>query len=107
MHTLEAIKARRAVKHYDPAFKMPQADIDRLLEHMLESPSSFNIQHWRIVTVQDSALRQQIRAAAWDQAQVTDASLLFILCADIKAWKKMPSAIGKMPRQPLKKCWCQ
>ena len=88
MHTLDTIKARRAVKHYDPTFEMPQTDIDRLLEHMLESPTSFNIQHWRIVNVQDPVLRQQIRTAAWDQAQVSDASLLFVLCADIKAWEK-------------------
>lgn len=36
-------------------------------------------------------LRQQIRVAAWDQPQVTDASLLIILCADMKAWEKDPA----------------
>ncbi|PPD33884.1 MAG: nitroreductase family protein, partial [Methylomonas sp.] len=30
-------------------------------------------------------------AAAWDQAQVTDASLLIVLCADLKAWEKQPA----------------
>lgn len=90
MNTLETIKARRAVKYYDPDFEMPQKDIDCLLEHMLEAPTSFNVQHWRIVRVEDKALREKIRAAAWGQAQVTDASLLFVLCADIKAWEKSP-----------------
>jgi nitroreductase len=40
--------------------------------------------------VRDPELRQQIRAVAWDQAQVTDASLFVILCADIQAWNKNP-----------------
>ncbi len=95
MQTLEAIKARRSVKYYDPDFEMPQQDIDTLLEHMLEAPTSFNIQHWRIVRVEDKALRAQIREAAWDQAQVTDASLLVVLCADIKAWEKDPAQYWK------------
>jgi len=100
MNTLETIKARRSVKHYDANFKIPQQDIDTLLEHAIESPSSFNIQHWRFVLVEDKNLRQQIRAAAWDQAQVTDASLLFIMCADTKAWDKSPERYWKdAPKQ--------
>lgn len=60
MDTLQAIKARRAVKHYDSDFQMPQSDIDTLLEHALEAPTSFNIQNWRFVLVEDKTLRQQI-----------------------------------------------
>ena len=51
------------------------------------APLAFNIQHWRFVLVQDPELHKQVRAVAWDQAQVTDASLLIILCADLKAWE--------------------
>ena len=42
------------------------------------------------LNVKNKELRTQIREAAWDQAQVTEASLLLILCADIKAWDKSP-----------------
>jgi nitroreductase len=35
-------------------------------------------------------LRKEIRALSWDQAQVTDCSLLVLLCADLKAWEKAP-----------------
>ena len=90
MNTLETIKQRRAVKHYDAEFTIPQQDVDTLLEHVIQSPTSFNIQNWRFVQVENKATRQQIREAAWDQAQVTDASLLFIMCADLKSWDKNP-----------------
>jgi nitroreductase len=40
--------------------------------------------------VRDTSLRQQIREAAGNQAQVTDSSLLIVLCADTKAWDKTP-----------------
>ncbi len=55
------------------------------------SPTAFNIQHWRFVVVNDPELRQQIRPLAWDQAQITDSSLLIILTADLKAWEKEPT----------------
>ena len=65
--------------------------INLILRHMLESPTSFNIQHWRFVQIENQEQRKNIRAAAFDQAQITDASLLLIICADIKAWHKNPS----------------
>ncbi|MCI5050483.1 MAG: nitroreductase family protein [Rickettsiales bacterium] len=95
MNTLETIKARRAVKHYDPDFVMPQADIDTLLEHAILAPTSFNIQHWRLVMVEDAEMRAQLREAAWGQEQVTDATLAFVLCADVKAWEKEPERYWK------------
>lgn len=90
METFDAIAQRRAVKHYDAYHRMTDEEVNRLLSSAALSPTAFNIQNWRFVVAQDTELRRQIRAAAWDQAQVTDASLLVILCADLKAWDKEP-----------------
>ncbi len=90
METFEAIYQRRSVKHYDPEHTMSEDEIRKLLEAAIQSPTSFNMQNWRFVVVRDKALRKQIRAAALDQAQVTDASLLIILAADLKAWAREP-----------------
>jgi len=90
MDTFEAIKTRRAVKHYDPNHQMSDAEIEQLMSLVKLSPTAFNIQNFRFVKVQDQVLRESIRAVAWDQAQVTDASLLLVLCADLKAWEKEP-----------------
>lgn len=91
MNVLDAIEARRAVKHYDPEFVMPDEDFAKIIQAGRLAPSAFNIQHTRFVVVKDPALRQQIRAASWNQAQVTDASLLIVVCADLKAWEKNPA----------------
>jgi nitroreductase len=88
MDTLEAIKQRRAVKHYDPEYQMSDEQIRELISLAMLSPTAFNIQHWRFLVVKDKAQRQAIREAAWGQAQVTDASLLIVMCADAKAWSK-------------------
>ena len=91
MNVSQAIEARRAVKAYDSNHKMSEADIEKLMSLTLLSPTAWNIQHWRFVLVRNQELRKQIRAAAWDQSQVTDASLLVIVTADIKAWQKDPA----------------
>lgn len=91
MDIFEAIATRRAVKHFDPNHRMTDDEVEKLLSAALLSPTAFNIQNWRFVVVRDPALRGQIRAAAWDQAQVTDASLLIVMCADLRAWDRDPS----------------
>lgn len=101
MNTLEAIASRRAIKHYDPAHVMTEAEIRQLMEAAMQAPTAFNIQHWRFVTVIDPEVRKQIRAVAWDQAQVTDASLLIVLCADKDAWKKDAARYWKNAPQPV------
>ncbi|TCS71709.1 nitroreductase [Sulfuritortus calidifontis] len=90
MDTFDAIYQRRAVKHFDPTHRLTPDEEKRLLEAAIQSPTSFNIQHWRFVILRDPELRRQIRALAADQAQVTDASLLVLLTADVKAWQKQP-----------------
>ena len=40
-----AIETRRAVKHYDPEHRMTEAEIERLMELALLSPTAFNIQN--------------------------------------------------------------
>ncbi len=90
MTAIEAIETRRSVKHYDPNHRLTDAEIARLIELAKLAPSSFNMQNYRFVLVRNPELRKQIRAVAWNQAQVTDASLLVILCADLNAHAKNP-----------------
>ena len=91
METFEAIYGRRSVKHFDPEHQFTDDEVNKLLEAAIQSPTSFNIQHWRFVVVKDAELRKQIREVGNDQAQMTDASLLILMTADVDAWKKEPS----------------
>ena len=91
MKTEDAIKARRAVKHFDPDHRMTDEEIHKLLSLAILSPTAFNIQNWRFVVVTDPDLRKRIRKVAWDQAQVTDTSLFIVLCADLTSWENDPS----------------
>lgn len=90
MEFFKAIEKRRAVKHYDPEHQMTADQERKLFDSVLLSPTAFNIQNWRFVVVRDGELRKKIKEASWGQEQITDASLLIVLCADLKAWEKGP-----------------
>ena len=91
MDTFDAIKERRSVKHYDINHKITDNEINQLMSLAVLSPTSFNIQNWRFVLVKDPEIKKQIRAAVWDQPQVTDSSVLIVVCADLKSWKNNPA----------------
>ena len=95
METFDAIKERRSVKHYDPNHKLSDEEIEKLMSLAVLSPTSFNMQNWRFVIIKNPEIRKKIRLAAWDQAQVTEASILLVLCADLKSWKKNPEQYWK------------
>ena len=91
MEVIEAIYQRRSIKQFDPQHQMPAEEEQKLMQAMIQAPTSFNIQHWRFVVLRDPELRSRIRTEFGnDQSQMTDASLLVLFVADMKAWQKEP-----------------
>lgn len=91
MDTIEAIYSRRAVKYFDKNDRLTDEMEHELLQATIQAPTSFNIQHWRFVILRNPELRAKLRAELGnDQSQITDASLLILFTADVKAWAKNP-----------------
>jgi len=88
MDVLQALEARRSTKCFEPDHPMPQAHRQELLRLAALSPTAFNLQHVRFVTVIDSELRAELRKVSFGQAQVTDASLLVAVCGKLSAWRE-------------------
>lgn len=101
MEVSKAVELRRAVKGFDPNHRMSETEIEKLMGLAMLSPTAWNIQNWRFVLVRDPELRKQVSAAAWDQPQVTEASLLVVLTADLKAWNKEPVRYWRNTPQPV------
>jgi nitroreductase len=69
---------------------MPESHVRKIMEAALFSPTSFNIQNWRFVLARDPEVKKKLRAAAFNQAQVEEAPLVIVVCADLHAWNKAP-----------------
>ena len=90
MDTFDAIKTRRSAKSFDKNHKMTTDEITQLLELAVLSPTSYNIQNWRFVIVTDQSLKDKLSELSHGQPQVSEASLVIVLCADLNSWDKEP-----------------
>jgi nitroreductase len=90
MDTFDAIKTRRSVKSFDKNHKMTTDEITQLLELAVLSPTSYNIQNWRFVIVTEQSLKDKLSELSHGQPQVSEASLVIVLCADLNSWDKEP-----------------
>lgn len=102
---LDAMKFRHACKVFDDTKKISNEDLDFILETGRISPSSFGMEPWKFLVVQNEELKAKIRPFCWDQPQVTTCSDLVIILAkieDVKVESGIPQkrfARREMPQE--------
>lgn len=72
---------RYAVKKFDATKQISAQTWDALERSLVLTPSSFGLQPWKFVVVRDRTVREKLRAASWDQTQITDASHLVVFAS--------------------------
>ncbi|PWH81268.1 NAD(P)H-dependent oxidoreductase [Brumimicrobium oceani] len=83
MKLIEGLKWRYAVKKYDTAKKVTPQDIDTIKQAIQLSASSYGLQPYKVLEVTNPELREKLKPLSWNQAQITEASHLFIFCHSI------------------------
>ncbi len=76
---LDALNWRYATKAFDPAKKIPADQWAALEESLVLTPSSFGLQPWEFVIVENPEVREQLVPHSWNQRQVADASHLLVI----------------------------
>lgn len=76
---LESLQWRYATKKFDPSRTLPAEDLAQLLAAVRLSASSYGLQPYKVLVLQDKALREQLRPACWNQSQITDASHVLVV----------------------------
>src|SRR5258708_12344623 len=82
----EALKERRATNSFEDV-PIHDADLEKIIRAGLEAPSGYNIQPWRFVVVRDAEQKKKLRAAAFGQPKVEQASAVIVACGDPMVWK--------------------
>ncbi len=73
---------RHACKIFCKKKKIPQEDMNAILEAGRMAPSSFGMEGWKFLVIQNDELKEQLRPLCWNQAQITTCShLVVLLCA--------------------------
>jgi nitroreductase len=82
----QSIKERRATNSFEDV-PIPDADLEKIIRAGLEAPSGYNLQPWRFVVVRDRERKKKLRAAAFGQSKVEEASAVVVACGDPQGWK--------------------
>jgi nitroreductase len=69
---------RNAEKHFDPAKKVSDADMEKILKAVHMAPSSFGLQPYHVHVVKNDDVRAKLKEAAFGQAQVSDSSFVLV-----------------------------
>lgn len=78
MDIIQKLEWRYAVKKFDPAKKLTAAQLDRMTAATRLSASSYGLQPYKVLIVENPAIRERLKAASWNQSQITDASHLVV-----------------------------
>jgi len=75
---LGALNWRYATKKYDSGKKISETDWVILKESLRLSPSSYGLQPWKFLHVQNPEIRKQLREASWGQSMIEECSHLVV-----------------------------
>lgn len=80
MNVIQNLRWRYATKAMSGQ-AVPQEKVDYILEAIQLTASSSGLQPYEVLVITNPEVKQKIRAAAWDQSQVTDASHVLVFAA--------------------------
>lgn len=108
MELLKQLEWRYATKKFDTRKKVSQEHIDLLKKAIQLSVSSYGLQLYKVLIIENKEVRQSLKPASWNQSQVSDASHLFVFCnhtdtkpEDIDGFIRLTAEVRDIPLEKL------
>ncbi|QPB42404.1 NAD(P)H-dependent oxidoreductase [Rodentibacter haemolyticus] len=99
---IELLNQRSSTRYYDSSKKISDEDFNAILECARLSPSSVGSEPWKLLVIQNKALREKIKPFSWGMAnQLDDCSHLVVLLAKKNARYDSPFFVDVMTRKGL------
>ncbi|GAL63260.1 NAD(P)H-dependent oxidoreductase [Algibacter lectus] len=80
MNYIENLKWRYATKKFDSSKKVSFEDLNKLKEAIQLTASSYGLQLYKVIIIENTLLREKLKPVSWGQDQITDASHLIVFC---------------------------
>lgn len=81
MSFLSNLHWRYATKRFDTERKVPEADLEKILEAIRLTPTSYGLQAYHFYVVSNQSIKDQIKPYAWNQNQIDTCSHLIVFTA--------------------------
>jgi nitroreductase len=86
VEVFEAIKNRRSIRQFTNQ-TVPEEMVEKLIDAARLAPTAGNSQAYQLVIIRQTPQKQRLSTAAFGQKQIQTASLVFVVCADLKKAK--------------------
>jgi nitroreductase len=73
---------RYATKKFNSEKKISNSDLEILKEAIQLSSSSYGLQPYKVLIIENEEIRKQLQPASWGQSQITDASHLLVFASE-------------------------
>lgn len=80
MNLINSLQWRYATKRFDSTKKVEDADLELLKESVQLAASSYGLQFYKILIIENKEIKEQLKTASYNQPQITESSHLFIFC---------------------------
>lgn len=101
----EALQWRYATKKFDATKKISADDWKTLTNSLTLAPSSYGLQPWKFLVIENPEVREKLKAVSWNQTQITDASHLVVFLArekvDVDFVQKYVNRVAEVRGLPL------
>ena len=75
---IDKLNWRYATKKFDSSKKIEKENLNTLLEATRLSASSYGLQPYHVLVVENKEIRKKLKPVSWGQSQITDASHLIV-----------------------------
>jgi nitroreductase len=105
----DALQWRYATKKFDSSKKIPKDTWEALEQALVLAPSSYGLQPWKFIVVDDAAKREMLAEASWRQRQPVDCSHFVVFTArkgydgkDLERYIARSAEVRRIPHDSLK-----
>jgi nitroreductase len=84
---VQVLLSRHSVRKYKPDHEIPQETLHTILDITRHAPSAWNLQHWKLLIIQEAADKEKLLPIAYNQKQVVDSSVTIAILGDTQANK--------------------
>lgn len=93
---LSQLQWRRATKKFDASNKVTDAQLDKILDAIRMTPTSFGLQPFYVKVVKDQATKEKLQAAGWGQVQFPTSTATLVFVARSNVFARIDQMLNEM-----------
>ncbi|WP_096186992.1 nitroreductase family protein [Evansella halocellulosilytica] len=81
----QTINERHSVRKYETGVEITEKELHEILEAATLAPSSWNLQHWKFLVIDDQSKKEALLPITYNQQQIVDSSVTIAVLGDLEA----------------------